>query len=72
MTNNNKIIASLPLCNNASIGIIDFAYFDEKVIYKFSFEEKCRKAKLYENNSGEFYFKIQGRRYYLNEFLRIE
>ncbi len=69
MTNNNKIIASLPLCNNASIGIIGAN--DEKIIYKFSFEEKCRKAKVYMNNSGEFYFKIQGRRYYLNEFMRV-
>ena len=69
MTNNNKIIGVYTICNNASIGIVEISY--EKVIYKFSFEEKCRKAKLYENNSGEFYFKIQGRRDYLNEFMRI-
>ena len=68
MTNNNKIIASLPLCNIASIGIIEAC--DEKIIYKFSFEEKCRKAKVYMNNAGEFYFKVQGKRYYLNEFCR--
>jgi hypothetical protein len=68
-----KIIGSKHLCNNASILIIDVLYgIEDKIVWKYSFENKIHKSKLYTTTTDRSYFLINGRREYLEEYIRTD
>ena len=69
----NKIIGSKHLCNNTSILIIDVLYgIEDKIVWKYSFEDKIHKTKLYTTTTNRNYFLIKGKREYLEEYIRID
>lgn len=70
MTNN--ILGVMSITNNLALYVIEIEYgIDDKVVFRYSNEEKERKAKVYYNVKGEAYFKIRGQRYYLKDFMKV-
>ena len=65
-----KIIASLALSNWGGLEIVELN--DEYVSMRFNFGSPSRvhRRKSYTNAKG-VYFKINGRRYYLNDFMVV-
>lgn len=64
----NFCMASLPICNNASLNIYNVDdYFD--IVEAGINNQKKRKYKLYTNTKGT-YFNYGKTRFYLHEFLR--
>lgn len=61
-----KIIASIGLCNCASINIYGFEYGIDDYIIAGLNDDKPRKYKIYSNTKGS-YFNYGKHRYYLNE-----
>ena len=50
---------------------IEVSNTGETVRYKWYEDKPSRWCKIYYNRKSEPYFKIAGRRYYLNEFMRV-
>ena len=68
---NNEIIGSMSITNSLALEVYGYEYgVDDKIIYKYSNENKYRKAKLYESIKG-IYFNTPTGRTYLNEIIRI-
>lgn len=68
---NNEIIGSMSITNSLALEVYGYEYgVDDKIIYKYSNENKYRKAKLYESIKG-IYFTTPTGRTYLNEIIRI-
>ena len=63
----NKVIAVIGITNVASMNIYDIS--DEEVLAGIN-NEKPRKYKLYVNTKG-YYFNFRGRRFYLEEAMRV-
>ena len=56
---NLEIIGSVCITNNLSLEVYNYEYgINDKIIYKYSGENKFRKARLYENTKG-IYFNTQ-------------
>lgn len=56
-----------------SLDILDIEYgIEDKVICKFSDEEKIHKCKMYTNKKGWQYFILKNRRYYISDFITIK
>ena len=72
MKNNNlQVIAYMHICGSLSLEIYGIEYgIDDKVVVGYS-NEKPTKNKLYCNSKGETYFKKHGKRFYINEFMRV-
>lgn len=67
-----NILGVMSITNNLALYVVEIEYgIDDKVIFRFSNEEKERKAKLYSNMKGESFFKIRGKRYYLKDFMKV-
>lgn len=67
-----NVLGVMSITNNLALYIIEVEYgIDDKVVFRFSNEEKERKAKIYNNVKGEAYFKIRGKRYYLKDFMKV-
>ena len=65
-----KSIANYVICNNISIDIIDIEPgIEDKIIWRWSNENKLHKSKVYTSRKGE-YFLVDKMRYYLNDFCR--
>ena len=61
-----KVIGSISITNSLALEVYGYEYgVDDKIIYKYSNENKFRKAKLYENKKG-IYFNTPIGRTYLN------
>jgi hypothetical protein len=70
-SNNLQVIASLPICHGLSLNVYGIEYgIDDKVVVGYS-NEKPTKNKLYYNTDGQCYFKKHGKRFYINEFMRV-
>ena len=68
---NNEIIGSMSITNSLALEVYGYEYgVDDKIIYKYSNENKYRKAKLYENKKG-IYFNTPTGKTYLSEIIRI-
>ena len=66
-----QVIATLPISNTLSLNIYGVEYgFDEKVITGYT-GETPRKNKLYYTSSGKTYFRKDGKRFYLYEFMVV-
>lgn len=69
--NNLTIVAVLGVCNGLSLNIYGIEYgIEDHVITGYS-GEPPRKNKLYYNTNGEAYFKKYGKRFYIDDFLRV-
>ena len=68
---NLEIIGSMCITNNLSLEVYGYEYgINDKIIYKYSGENKFRKARLYENTKG-IYFNTPTGKTYLSEIIRI-
>ena len=68
---NNEIIGSMSITNNLALEVYGYEYdINDKIIYKYSDENKYRKARLYENTKG-IYFNTSTGKAYLSEIIRI-
>ena len=66
-----NIIGSKHLCNGASILILYFIHgISDRIAWKYSFEDKIHKTKIYTTATDRSYFLINGKREYLEEYLR--
>ena len=66
-----NIIGSKHLCNGASIEIYYFLHgIVDRVAWKYSFEDKIHKTRIYTTSTGRNYFLTKGKREYLEEYLR--
>ena len=66
-----KVIGSMGITNSLALEVYGYEYgVDDKIIYKYSNENKYRKVKLYESTKG-IYFNTPTGRTYLNEIIRI-
>lgn len=70
---NNKPFAYISACggielNKISYGINDYIYFTAN---SWSGKKSYHKSKIYYNNNGDSYIKLNGIRYGLNEAIRI-
>ena len=66
-----KVIGSKHITNSLALEVYGYEYdIDDKIIYKYSDENKFRKVKLYENTKG-IYFNTTTGRTYLIEIIRI-
>ena len=69
--NDLQVIATLGICNTLSLNIYGIEYgIDDRIIVGYS-NEKPTKNKIYYNSKGETYFKKHGKRFYINEFMRV-
>ncbi|MFT8313270.1 MAG: hypothetical protein ABF633_03330 [Clostridium sp.] len=66
----NKVIASLTVCNTATLNIYSVDYGIDDYITVGLNNFKSRKYKLYSTNKGT-YFNYDGLRYYVHEFLKV-
>ena len=67
-----SILGVMSITNNLALYINEIEYgVDDRVVYRFSDEEKVRKAKVYTTTKGRSYFKIKSTRYYLDEFMNV-
>ena len=67
---NNEIIGSMSITNSLALEVYGYEYgVDDKIIYKYSNENKFRKVKLYESTKG-IYFTTPTGRTYLNEIMK--
>ena len=67
---NNEIIGSMSITNDLTLAVCNYESNTNKIIYKYSDENKYRKARLYENKKG-IYFNTPTGRTYLSEIIRI-
>ena len=68
---NLEIIGSMCITNNLALEVYSYEYgINDKIIYKYSGENKFRKARLYENTKG-IYFNTPTGKTYLSEIIRI-
>ena len=68
---NLEIIGSMCITNNLALEVYGYEYgINDKIIYKYSGENKFRKARLYENTKG-IYFNTPTGKTYLSEIIRI-
>ena len=68
---NLEIIGSVCITNNLALEVYGYEYgINDKIIYKYSGENKFRKARLYENTKG-IYFNTPTGKTYLSEIIRI-
>ena len=66
-----EIIGSMCITNNLALEVYGYEYgINDKIIYKYSGENKFRKARLYENTKG-IYFNTPTGKTYLSEIIRI-
>ena len=67
-----NIIGSKHLCNGASINLLYFlhGYTVDRVAWKYSFDDKIHKSKIYTTSTDRNYFLINGKREYLEEYIR--
>jgi hypothetical protein len=67
-----NVIGSKHLCNGASILILHFlqGYTVNRVAWKYSFDDKIHKSKIYTTATNRSYFLRNGKREYLEEYLR--
>ena len=65
---NIEIIGSMSITNNLALVVYGYEDNTNKIIYKYSDENKYRKAKLYENTKG-VYFNTPTGRMYLSEII---
>ena len=64
-------LACYGICNNLSILIQDVEYgIEDKIIWRWSNEDKVHKAKIYTSRKGD-YFLVNKIRHYINDFCRI-
>ena len=66
---NLEIIGSMCITNNLALEVYNYENDTNKIIYKYSGENKFRKARLYENTKG-IYFNTPMGRTYLDEIMR--
>lgn len=67
-----KPIAYKNLAGGFGIEIIRFEYGNpDHVVWKFSDEKKYHNSMVYNTNSGRAYFKYSGKRYYIDDFMRM-
>ena len=65
-----KVIGSMSITNSLALEVYGYEYgVDDKIIYKYSNENKFRKVKLYESTKG-IYFNTPTGRTYLNEIMK--
>lgn len=63
-------IAYKNICNSFVLWLDDFTYdIDDKVTFHFD-GDKARTVKVYYTKDGRAYFKAQGERHYIDEFMR--
>ena len=67
---NLEIIGSMCITNNLALEVYNYENDTNKIIYKYSGENKFRKARLYENTKG-IYFNTPMGRTYLDEIMRV-
>ena len=68
---NLEIIGSMCILNDLALEVYGYEYgINDKIIYKYSGENKFRKARLYENTKG-IYFNTPMGRMYLDEIMRV-
>ena len=67
---NNEIIGSMCITNNLALEVYNYESNTNKIVYKYSDENKFRKARLYENTKG-IYFNTPTGKTYLDEIIRI-
>ena len=68
-----NIIGSKHLCNGASINLLYFLHESvDRVAWKYSFDDKIHKSKIYTTSTDRKYFLINGKREYLEEYIRID
>lgn len=65
----NKPLAVYGICNTASLEIMEINEREEKVLVSFN-RANATWRKLYYTQKGA-YFRLDNRRYYLNEFMRV-
>lgn len=69
---NTKAVGVYPLCNWGGIEVLDFEYgTDDYAIACFNFGHRrsIRRHKLHYTRFGKAYFRKEGRRYYLDNFM---
>ena len=68
---NNEIIGTMHITNTLALEVYGYEYgIDDKIVYKYSDENKLRKVKLYDNTKG-IYFNTPTGKVYLNEIVRV-
>lgn len=68
---NNEIIGAMHITNTLALEVYGYEYgIDDKIVYKYSNENKLRKVKLYDNTKG-IYFNTPTGKVYLNEIIRV-
>ena len=67
---NNEIIGSMSITNSLALEAYGYEYgVVDKIVYKYSNENKFRKAKIHESTKG-IYFNTPTGRTYLNEIMK--
>ena len=67
-----KAFAVKPLVGSLSVEIVRFEYGNpDYVHWRFSNEKKIHKNIIYTTKSGRSYFKNNGKRHYIDEFMRV-
>lgn len=64
-----EVIGSMSITNSLALEIYNYENDTNKIIYKYSDENKFRKARLYENTKG-IYFNTPTGKTYLSEIMR--
>lgn len=66
------MLGALNLAGNYGVIIEDIEYdIDDFVLFRFTSEKRKYRRKLHYDKLGNPYFKFYGRKFYLNEFVRI-
>lgn len=72
-SNKTNAIGYLPLTYDLAIFVVGMDRGTEDyVVWRFSNESKIRRSKLHFDVNGEPYFKSNGWKYYLGEFMRMD
>lgn len=69
-----KPIASMTVTNTYSIVIIDIDTHEDKVTFYWDFgqpKKRLSRSNLRNDWKGRMYFLSRGKRYYLNDFIRL-